>query len=236
MAERFLAEKCRVHICDINAAAIDEFLSSHSGVGASCADVGNPEQVAAVFRDVETGYGRLDVLVNNAGIAGPTALVEDISLAEWTQTINVDLNGPFYCTRLAVPLLKRQGGSIINMASNAAFFGCPQRSPYTAAKWALNGLTKTWAMELGPSSVRVNALCPGSVNGERIEGVIERDAAERGMESQQVRDIYARQSSMRVFVEPEDVANMALFLASDLGSKISGQCIGIDGHTESLSG
>ncbi len=91
-------------------------------------------------------------------------------------------------------------------------------------------------MELGPSGVRVNALCPGSVNGQRIEGVIERDAAERGMPSEQVREMYARQSSMRVFIEPADIAHMALFIASDLGAKISGQSIGIDGHTESLGG
>jgi len=146
------------------------------------------------------------------------------------------LNGPFYVTSKAVPLLKRAGGgSIINIASNAALFGFPLRSAYTAAKWGLIGLTKTWAMELGPDNIRVNALCPGSVNGSRIESVIKKDAVERGVSTDEIRDIYQRQSSMRLFVDAQDVANMALFLSSDLGAKISGQAMGIDGHTEGLS-
>ena len=236
MAEMFLAESCRVQVCDIDAAAISNFLESNPGAAASRADISQPGQVEDVFRELRERYGRLDVLVNNAGVAGPTAAVEDITVDDWKQTIAVDLNGPFYCTRLAVPLLQQRGGSIINMASSAGLFGCPHRSPYVAAKWALIGLTKTWAMELGPSGVRVNALCPGSVDGQRIEAVIERDAAERGMPSEQVREMYARQSSMRLFIEPADIAHMALFIASDLGAKISGQSIGIDGHTESLGG
>jgi NAD(P)-dependent dehydrogenase (short-subunit alcohol dehydrogenase family) len=236
MAESFLAQHCQVHICDISVPAINDFLAANPAASASEADVGDAAQVAALFTELQKRYGRLDVLVNNAGVAGPTAVVEDIEIDDWEQTIRVDLNGPFYCTRLAVPLLKRNGGSIINMASNAALFGCPQRSPYTAAKWALNGLTRTWAMELGASAIRVNALCPGSVDGPRIEAVIERDAAKRGISAAAVRDIYAGQSSMGIFVKAQDIANMALFLASDLGATISGQAIAIDGHTESLSG
>ena len=234
IAESFLAQQCRVHVCDINTEAISSFRDANPTASATEADVGEASQVEMVFSELQERYGRLDVLVNNAGIAGPTARVEDIAIEE--QTINVDLNGPFYCTRQAVPLLKRNGGSIINMASNAALFGCPQRSPYTAAKWALHGLTKTWAMELGASGIRVNALCPGSVDGPRIDAVIERDAAKRGVSTTAVRDIYAQQSSMGIFVQAQDIANMALFLASDLGATISGQAIAIDGHTESLSG
>ena len=155
---------------------------------------------------------------------------------DWDRTIAIDLNGQFYITRRAVPMLKQSGGgSIVNIASNAAMFGCPLRSPYTAAKWAMIGLTKTWAMELGPDNIRVNALCPGSVKGERIDRVIERDASERNMSISAIREAYERQSSMRMFVEPQDVANMALFLSSSLGSAISGQAIGIDGHTEGLA-
>lgn len=121
------------------------------------------------------------------------------------------------------------------MASNAALFGYPLRSPYTAAKWALIGLTKTLAMELGPHGIRVNALCPCSVEGPRIDGVIEREAASRGVSADKVREDYQRQSSLRTFVSAGDVAAMALFLVSELGAKISGQAIGVDGHTESLS-
>lgn len=236
IAETFLAHECSVHICDINRSAIDQFLQEHPTATASVVDVGDPQQVDGLFQDMAAHYQQLDILVNNAGIAGPTAAVEDIAVEDWDRTVGIDLNGQFYVTRLAVPLLKKAGGgSIINISSNAALFGCPLRSPYTASKWAMIGLTKTWAMELGPSNIRVNALCPGSVNGERIEQVIINEARERGVCEDSMRGVYARQSSMRLFVEAQDVANMALFLTSQLGARISGQSIGIDGHTEGLS-
>jgi NAD(P)-dependent dehydrogenase (short-subunit alcohol dehydrogenase family) len=132
-------------------------------------------------------------------------------------------------------LRARGGGSIVCIASTAALFGFPLRSPYATCKWALIGLVKTLAMELGPEHIRVNAICPGSVSGPRIDGVIERDAASRGLQPQQIRDIYLRQTSMRTFVDAEDVAEMAFFLASAAGARISGQAIAVDGHTEGLS-
>jgi NAD(P)-dependent dehydrogenase (short-subunit alcohol dehydrogenase family) len=200
------------------------------------ADVGLAADVDSVFSDLGKRHGRLDVLVNNAGIAGPTAPVEDVTVADWERTIAVDLNAHFYATRLAVPLLKASGGgSIVNISSSAAFFGYPLRSPYTASKWALIGLTKTWAMELGPHKIRVNAICPGSVKGQRIDTVIERDAQVRGVDAESVRRVYLEQTSLEIFVDAEDIANMALFLCSDLGATISGQALGVDGHTESLS-
>ncbi len=236
IAEKFLGYGCKVHICDVDKNAITDFLEDNPQATASITDVANVEQVEQMFKDLMNNYQQLDILVNNAGIAGPTALVEDIDPDEWAQTINVDLNGQFHCTKFAVPLLKANGsGSIINISSNAAFFGFPMRSPYTASKWALIGLTKTWAMELGTHNIRVNALCPGSVSGERIDGVIDREAKKRGVTSDDVRNVYAEQSSMRLFVSPDDVANLAVFLSSDLGASISGQVMGIDGHTENLS-
>jgi len=236
IAEKYLSYGCKVHVCDINQESIDCFIQANPSATASLADVSNVSQVEQMFNDFKTHYTHLDILVNNAGIAGPTALVEDINPDEWAQTINIDLNGQFHCTKYAVPLLKANGsGSIINISSNAAFFGFPMRSPYTAAKWALIGLTKTWAMELGPHNIRVNALCPGSVRGERIDGVIERDAQKRGVTTEVVKELYAEQSSMRLFVGPDDVANMAIYLTSTLGASISGQIMGIDGHTENLS-
>jgi NAD(P)-dependent dehydrogenase (short-subunit alcohol dehydrogenase family) len=236
IAEAFLAHGCQVYVCDINADSLSAFLAAHPQAQGRVIDVANAGQVEEMFADIEARYGRLDILVNNAGIAGPTAAVESIAVADWDRTIAVDLNAQFYVTRCAVPLMKQAGrGSIINIASNAAFFGFPLRSAYTAAKWAMIGLTKTWAMELGPHNIRVNALCPGSVNGERIDRVLACEAQERGVATDDLRAVYARQSSMRLFIEPEDVANSALFLASDLGTAISGQAIGIDGHTEGLS-
>jgi NAD(P)-dependent dehydrogenase (short-subunit alcohol dehydrogenase family) len=235
MAEAFISQGYRVHVCDNDPAAIDSLLQANPDISATQSDISDVTQVAQVFDDLTKQYGRLDVLVNNAGIAGPTAHVEDIDPAEWDRTIAVNLSGHFYCTRQAIPLLKESRGSIINIASNAAFTGCPGRAPYTASKWAIVGLTKTLAMELGPDGIRVNAICPASVAGDRLNGVIERDAQRRGQSVETIRDVYLRQSSLRTFIQPDDVANLALFLASDLASKISGQAIGLDGHTETLA-
>jgi len=235
IAETFLAHDCRVHVFDISADAISSFLKHNPGASATTADVADVAMVADVFDEVKSRYGRLDVLVNNAGIAGPTADVEEIELADWDQTIAVNLSGTFHCTHMAVPFLKDSRGSIINIASSLAFSGCPGRAPYTASKWAIAGLTKTLAMELGPEGIRVNAICPGAVEGERIDAVIERDARKYGQPTEAIRNAYLRQSSLRTFISPQDVANLALFLVSDLALKISGQVIGVDGHTETLS-
>jgi len=236
IAKQYVERGAAVHVCDASQQNIDALLESTPEVTATLADVSEPGDVDRVFADLRRHYGRLDVLVNNAGIAGPIAGVEDISITDWKQCIDVDLNGVFYMTRLATPILKTQkSGSIVNIASGAALFGCPSRSPYVASKWAMVGLTKTWAMELGPYNIRVNAICPGSVAGDRIEKVIERDAAGRGVDSDRVRDVYLRQSSMRTFVTPNDIADTVTFLTSNAGRKISGQVIAIDGHTEGLS-
>ncbi len=236
MAESFLEKGASVHIADISQTTIDECLSANPGMTASLCDVSSKDQVSRLFEDFKQCHQQLNILINNAGIAGPTAAVEDIEINDWQQTLDVDLTGTFLTTRLAVPLLKQAGGgSIINMSSSAGLFGCALRSPYVAAKWAIVGLTKTWAMELGPHNIRVNAICPGSVAGPRIDSVIERDAAERGMTENEIRDVYQRQSSMRDFVGAEDITNMALYLTSELGAMVSGQALGIDGHTESLS-
>lgn len=236
IAEHFADAGYRVHVGDSDRSAVEGFMAAHRAIGAGCVDVAEAAQVDAFFDEVERRYGRLDVMVNNAGIAGPTAPVEKIVPSEWERTIAVDLNGQFYCTRRAVPLLRAAGGgSIINISSSAAFFGYPLRTPYAACKWAIIGFTKTLAMELGRDGIRVNAICPGSVKGPRIDGVIERDARSRGMTPEQIRTVYERQASMRQFVSADDIAAMACFLASSQGKLISGQAIGVDGHTESLS-
>jgi len=236
IAESFLLAGAKVHICDSSQQNIDSFLAANTDATATLADISVPGDVDRVFSDLRDRGEGLDILINNAGIAGPTANVEDVQIDDWDHCIAVDLAGVFYMTRQAVPMLKQnQSGSIINIASGAALFGCPLRSPYVASKWAVIGLTKTWAMELGPDNIRVNAICPGSVAGERIDAVIERDAAERGVSSDEIRNVYLRQSSMRTFVAPQDIANTALFLCSAGGAKISGQSIAVDGHTEGLT-
>lgn len=236
IAEFFMAEGASVHVLDAAQNHIDDFIAANPDATATLCDVGNPEQVEAAFGDLQSRHGALHVLVNNAGVAGPAGPVEDLDADDWVRCIDVNLNGVFYVTRQAIPLLREQaGGAIVNLASNAGLFGCPHRSPYVASKWAMIGLTKTWAMELGSHNIRVNAVCPTSVEGERINGVIAADAAKRGLTVDEIRDVYQRQSSMRTFVTAEDVANMVVFLASDKAARISGQAIAVDGHTETLS-
>ena len=179
----------------------------------------------------------IDLLVNNAGISGPTARLEDQPIDDWAKTIGINLNGTFHMTRAAIPLLRCRapGSGIVNMGSNAGLLGCPLRGPYVASKWAIVGLTKTLAMELGPEGIRVNAICPGSVAGERINRVIAADAVARNLTPEEVEHEYKRQSSLRCFAEAEDIAAMVRFLMSPGGHRISGQALAIDGHTESLS-
>src|SRR4029077_3040163 len=149
---------------------------------ATYSDVANLQDVERLFADVERHLGGRVRLVNNAGIAGPTAKVEDIKPEDWDRCIAVDLSGMFYCTRKAMPLIKRSGGgSIVNLSSAAGRHGFPQRSPYSAAKWGVVGFTKSLAVEAGPDKVRVNCLLPGIVEGERIERVIAAKAAAQGM-------------------------------------------------------
>ena len=235
IARAFLADGAKVHICDICEIAIANVTRDYPQITSTVADVSQLDQVDRLYRDLSERYGRLDVLVNNVGVAGPTAALEDIDPLDWQRTLDVDLNSLFYVSRQAVPLLKTAQGCILNMASNAGLLGFPLRSPYVAAKWAMIGLTKTWAMELGPFGVRVNALCPGSVNGPRIDSVIAKDAKQRGLSESAIRDVYLRQNSLRVFVEADDIAKTIIFLCSNAGRHISGQAIPLDGHTEGLS-
>ena len=235
-AERFLAQGDAVHICDVSRELVHDFLAKNPGATGTVADIGVRDDVGCVFADFEKRHHHLDVLVNNAGIAGPTAPVDEHDEAGWDKCIQVNLSGTFYMTKRAVPLLRQKGGgAIINISSTAALHGYPLRSAYAASKWAMMGLMKTWAMELGPEGIRVNAVCPTSVEGARIDAVIRRDAEQRGLSFERVRETYLRQTSMRTFVTPDDVADTILFLASEAASKISGQSISVDGHTEGLS-
>lgn len=235
-AERFLAQGDAVHICDVSRERVYDFLAENPGATGTVADIGARDDVGSVFADFEKLHDHLDVLVNNAGIAGPSAPVDEHDEDGWDKCIQVNLSGTFYMTRRAVPLLRQNGGgAIINISSTAALHGYPLRSAYAASKWAMMGLMKTWAMELGPEGIRVNAVCPTSVEGARIDAVIRRDAEQRGLSFERVREVYLRQTSMRTFVTPDDVADTILFLASDAASKISGQSISVDGHTEGLS-
>lgn len=191
-------------------------------------DAGDEDHV----RDVFDRMGHVDVVCANAGTAGPTAAVEDVALDDWRACLGVTLDGAFLAAKHAAPLLKAAGqGAFIVTSSTAGQHGYPYRAPYAAAKWAVIGLMKTVAMELGPFGVRANAICPGAVEGPRMEGVLAREAAAKGMTRDDVYVGYAAGTSMRSFVEARDIANMAVFLASDGGRLVSGQVIAVDGHT-----
>ena len=235
VAKAFVKAGARVYICDIDQAQLDVCRPSLPDAGYSCADIANPQAVDRLFDDVVTHLGGLDVLVNNAGIAGPTARIEAVTPEEWDRTMAVNINGQFYCARKAVPLIKKAGGgSIVNMSSSAGIMGYPFRSPYAASKWAVIGLTKTMAMELGEYNIRVNAICPNAVEGPRMDRVIAAEARVKGISEEEVYDCLVAGTSMRTFVTTEDVSNMILFLCSDAGKRISGQALSVDGYTETL--
>ena len=235
-AEVFSDAGAKVFICDVDRAALEAFRGARPQIGTGFADVADARQVDGLFDQASVSLGGLDVLINNAGIAGPTAAVEDIAIADWDRTIAVDLNGMFYCTRRAVPMLKAAGGgSIINLSSVAGRLGFPLRTPYSAAKWAVVGFTKSLAIELGPANIRVNAIQPGVVEGDRIERVIAAKAKALGLTHEEYRQQLVSKVSLRRTVSPYDIANMALFLATDAGRNISGQALSVCGNVETLA-
>ncbi len=236
IVEAYRQQQCRLFVCDISKEFIQEFKAEFPGVFIQRTDVAYYEAVQLFFEAIKQQVDHIDVLINCAGIAGPTALLEEVHPTEWDRTIDINVNGMFYCLKEAIPWIKKStSGSIINLASSASYYGFPYRSPYCTAKWATIGMTKTLAMELGPQGIRVNAICPGSVNGDRINRVLQADAVEQGRSVADIKALYVKQVSMRTFVDPEDVADLALFLTSRHGRFISGQAIGLDGHTEGLS-
>lgn len=220
----------KVFTCDINAASLNTLPED---ITTFVCDVSDPDQVDAMFDQILPGG--LDILVNNAGIGGPTKPVEQVSNEEWRACMGVCIDAQFYCVRRAVPVFRQQhSGAIINLISAAGIMGFPNRSPYVAAKWAVSGLTKTLAMELGPDNIRVNGIVPGNVNGDRMERVIHAHAEAENLSPDVVRRMYAIGTSMQCYVDPEEIADLICFLSSAYGRHISGQIIGVDGFTETL--
>lgn len=230
IALNFAAAGAKVFVCDINAEAIQVLRTEVPEIGASIADVSDPAAVATLFSDALNCLGGLDVLVNNAGISGPTVKVEDLGIDDWNRTIAVDLSGVFYCTRIAVPELKAAGGgSIINLSSIAGRLGYPLRSHYCAAKWGVIGFTKSLAIELGPDNIRVNAILPGVVEGERVRKVVEARSVARGLSFEEGMRQFVAPISLRHMVSAQEIADMALFLVTSAGRSISGQAISVCG-------
>lgn len=235
IAEALLANGARVLICDVDEAALADFRAAHPGSGAVRADVSSDEDVARLFHEAHSALVGLDLLVNNAGIAGPTGGVDEISPADWRRTIEICLTGQYLCAHHAVPMLKAAGGgAIVNLSSAAGRFGYAWRTPYASAKWGVIGFTQSLAKELGPSNIRVNAILPGIVSGPRMTGVIRDRAEQTGVTYEVMEKTYLDRVSMRRMVTAEDCAGAVLWLVSAAGANISGQSIGVDASLESL--
>jgi NAD(P)-dependent dehydrogenase (short-subunit alcohol dehydrogenase family) len=235
IARAFVREGARVHICDVDEKALAAAKASDPKLTQSVCDVSDRGQVARLFDDAVKVLGGLDCLVNNAGIAGPTGRIEEINPEDWDRCLAIDLTGQFNCARLAVAHLKAsKNASIMNLSSQAGKHGFPLRSPYAAAKWGVVGFTKSIAIELGPFGIRVNALLPGLVAGDRIRRVIEAKAQQGGVSFKEQEAELMRSVSLKDYVTPQQLADMVVFTASPRGRTISGQAISVCGDTNML--
>ena len=233
IADRFSKSGARVLAVDIDPQAISSMQLENPDIHAMSADAGNEADVREIYRVLQNHLGGIDVLVNNVGIAGPTAPIEEVSLDAWNEALRVNITSHFLFARSAVPLMKAQGsGLIVNISSGSAKVGLPLRLPYVVSKGAVLSLTTNLARELGPFGIRVNAILPGAIRGERIERVIRDKAKAIGVSEQEYARSLLRYISMRTMVEPDDIAAMIEFLASPGGQRISGQLIGVDGNVE----
>ncbi len=235
IARRFAGEGAKVHVCDVDEMALAELANSDPAIARSQCDVANRTAVKTMFDAAVAALGGLDVLVNNAGIAGPTAKVEEMNPEDWDRCLEICLTGQFNCTRLAVPLLRQSSNaSIVNLSSAAGRLGFAMRSPYAAAKWGVVGFTKSLAIELGPDKIRVNAILPGLVAGDRQRRVLEAKAQQRGISYAEMERIAFSYTSIKDYVTPEQIADQILLMCSPRGRTISGQAISICGDTQML--
>lgn len=233
IAQRFADAGYQVHIFDINAEAVAQALTENAAFSGTAGDVSVHADVTRGMRNATAAMGRVDVLVNDAAIPGPRAPVEEMPDDEWDRTMRVNLYGPFLWTKAVVPGMKaRREGSIVNISTGSVRTLPLNRSVYNVSKWGVEGLTKTAARELGPWNVRVNAIQPGMVNNERMRGIVQRIADQEGRSTTEVEEEFLQFISMRCKVEPEDIADMAVFLSSEGASRVTGQVIAVDGHIE----
>ncbi|MFN3616169.1 MAG: SDR family oxidoreductase, partial [Rubrimonas sp.] len=231
MAQAFRDAGARVHVCDVDEAALARL---PEGVTGERADVADAASVGALVKNALDRLGGLDVLVNNAGLAGPTATVEAMDEDDWRRTVDVNLTGQFLLARACAAALRDSRGALINLASVAGRLGFARRAPYAATKWGVVGLTKSLAIEWGGDGVRVNAILPGIVRGPRIEGVIRARAEAKGVTYEQEEADTLSRVSLGAMVDPEEIAAMALFLCSPGGRSITGQALSVCGDVQTL--
>jgi len=235
IARAFASEGASVHVCDVDATVLAQMAEADPSISATKADVSDRKAVGRFFDEAIERLGGLDTLVNNAGIAGPTAFVEDQDPLEWERCIDVNLVGQFNCARIAVAHLKQSGNaSIVNMSSISGRLGVATRTPYCASKWGVVGLTKSLAAELGPHRIRANAVLPGIVEGDRVERVLVARAEALGKTYDEVRAAFLAGNSLRTMVTPEEIADQILFLASRRARSISGQAISVCGDLQTV--
>ena len=236
VARAFVGEGAKVHVCDVDKKALAVLKKSDPKITQTMTDVADRRDVERLFKEALKPLGGLDVLVNNAGIAGPTGRVEQISPGDWDRCLAINITGQFNCARVAVPhLRKSKNPSIVNLSSAAGRLGFPMRTAYSASKWAVIGFTKSLAIELGSAEIRVNAILPGIVEGERIRRVFEAKAKARGITFDQMQTEALSFVSMRTTVTPQQLADAILFICSVRGRTISGQASSICGDTQMLS-
>ena len=235
IARKFALEGAQVFVGDINPDALNEATRGTPTILGGVADFGDHDQVRNFIAQAVDKLGGIDILVNNVGIAGPTCLTEEGDFDDWDLTMKINLGSHFYCSREVIPHLKRQrSGLIINISSIAGQFGYPFHGPYAVSKAAVIALTRTLAMELGPYNIRANTICPMAVDGPRTTSVIETESRNTGIPLDIVKQAYMSQNSMRTFIEADEIAALAAYLASSAGKRISGQVIAVDGNAETL--
>ncbi len=224
----------QVFLCDINEKLINKIKKNKkykNKIFAYECDVSNENEVINFFSKVLKKNKKIDALINNVGIAGPTGNIEQLDSEEWERTLHVNVVSHFYFTKQAIPLIKKnKTGSIINLSSGAGILGFPLRSPYAASKWAIVGLTKTLAMELGKFRIRVNAICPGTIKGDRMKRVVRDKAKFLKISQKQIEKEFISMASLNTWIYEEDIGKMCAFLISNDSERISGQIIGVDGN------
>ncbi len=229
-----LSKGAYVYLCDIDNKSLNKIkkhpLANKKLFYYEC-DASDEDDVSNFFSKVNKKTKKVDALINNVGVAGPTGTIEKLSSEDWEKTLKINVISHFYFAKLAIPMLKKnKGGSIINISSGAGIMGFPLRSPYAASKWAVIGLTKTLAMELGKFKIRVNAICPGTIKGDRMIRVIRDKAKFLKVSKKKIEKDFISMASMNCWINEEDIGKMCSYLISSDGEKISGQAIPIDGN------
>jgi len=233
IAEHFLAQGAKVVACDVRPEAVEDLGKSHANISAVVANVGDEQDVARLYDEALSHMGGVDVLVNVVGIAGPTKPTEEVTAEEWRQSLDINLTGMFFTARAVIPGMKQQrSGAIINFSTGSTQTLLPNRSPYVVSKYGVEGLTLNLARELGPYNIRANGIRPGGIDNDRLKMVVQRRADAEGVSMEHLMEQSLKYVSMRTLIQPSELADMVVFLASDKARHVTGQIIAVDGNSE----